>query len=253
MVGRPGRRAVQKVLCQLLLAGAPDLVIANGENAAAGFGITPAVAAELFEAGVDVITMGNHAWSKRETYDLYRQEPRLLRPANYPPQDPGRGDGVYTARDGTTVGVLNLQGRIYMEAIDCPFRVGQAAVEELREQTPVIVVDMHAEATSEKMAIAYLLDGLVSAVVGTHTHVATTDARLLRGGTAYITDVGMTGPVESILGVQPELIIERFVNRMPNKFEIAGGPAVLQGVLIEVDPYSGRATYIRRIEESSEE
>ena len=253
IVGRPGRRAVQRLLLDLRLRLAPDLVIANGENSAAGFGITPSVAAELFEAGIDVLTMGNHAWSKRESYDLYRTEPRLLRPANFPPGDPGRGWGLYPARDGSTVGVLNLQGRTYMEAIDCPFRTGQAAVAELRAQTRLIIVDMHAEATSEKMALAHVLDGQVSAVIGTHTHVPTRDERILAGGTAYISDVGMTGPVDSVLGVEPALIIERFLTRMPNKFEIAGGAAALQAVLLDVDRDSGRALTIRWLEECADE
>ena len=253
VVGRPGRRALARLLPSLRADHQLDLVIANGENAAAGFGITPSVAAELFAAGVDVITMGNHAWSKRESLPLYQEEPRLLRPANFPPQDPGRGFAVYPIADGTPVGVLNLQGRTYMEAIDCPFRVGAAAVRELAQQTPVILVDMHAEATSEKLAMAYMLDGQVSAVIGTHTHVATCDARVSPQGTAYITDVGMTGPVDSILGVQPELVIERFLTRMPNRFEVASGAAVLQAVLLDIDPLSGRAGSISRLEECSDE
>lgn len=252
VVGRPGRRAVRDLLLGLRLAHDPALVIANGENAAAGFGITPATAAELYAAGVDVITTGNHAWHRRESLDLFRQEPRLLRPANYPPGDPGRGYGVFLAADGTPVGVLNLQGRTFMEAIDDPFRVGEAAIRELHGQATVVIVDFHAEATSEKMAFAWWVDGQVSAVVGTHTHVPTADARLLPQGTAYITDVGMTGPVASVLGVEPPLIIERFLTRMPNKFEVAGGIAALQAVLIDIDPLTGKATGIRRLEESTD-
>lgn len=248
VVGRPGRRALGRVLPGMIARWQADLVIANGENAAAGFGITPAVADELFAAGVDVITTGNHVWNKKEAQLLLAQEARVLRPANYPPQAPGRGAAIFPTRGGA-VGVINLCGRVFMECVDCPFREAQARVAELASQTSVIVVDMHAEATSEKLAMGWMLAGKVSAVIGTHTHVQTADTQVLPGGTAYMTDVGMTGPRDSALGIEPRLIIQRFISGMPVRFELAGGPVVVGAAVVDIDEQSGRARGIQAYQE----
>jgi metallophosphoesterase (TIGR00282 family) len=248
IVGRPGRRAVRELLPALRSDYAIELTVANGENAAAGFGITAKVVQEILEAGVDVITTGNHVWNKKEAEQVLAQQPRVLRPANYPPDVPGAGSGVYQAAGGQAVAVLNLCGRTFMDPMDCPFRVGRAEVERLRQTAPVVLVDMHAEATSEKLAMVWYLDGEVSAVIGSHTHVATADARVTPGGTAAITDLGMTGPRDSILGVEPQAVLRRFVTRMPVKFNLAKGPVLLSGVVVDVDEASGLARGIERIE-----
>jgi len=205
------------------------------------------VAEELFNAGVDVITSGNHIWDKKEIYDYIIETPRLLRPANYPDGAPGAGSFVFSSAGGTKVGVLNLSGRVFMEAIDCPFRAADKAVARLSEETPVIFVDMHAETTSEKVAMGWYLDGRVSAVIGTHTHIQTSDERVLPEGTACITDAGMTGPTNSVIGVRKELVLERFLTGMPVRFEVASRGIELQGVLVAVDPASGKAESIERI------
>lgn len=253
VVGRPGRAAVGYLLPTLRSEMAIDFVIANGENAAGGMGITADCAQELFAAGVDVITTGNHVWRNRSVLEIIEREPRLLRPANYPPSAPGSGAGLFRLPDGRSVGVLNLCGRTFMEAIDCPFQCAEREVPALRAQTPVVVVDMHAEATSEKLAMAWMLQGQVSAVVGTHTHVETADERIMPGGTGYITDVGMTGPERSILGITGELIVERFRRRMPVKFEVASGRVALCALAMTVDDESGRTTEIGRIRRCVEE
>ncbi|MGB9887419.1 MAG: TIGR00282 family metallophosphoesterase [Moorellales bacterium] len=247
IVGRPGRRALRRLLPGLLAEVGPDLVVANGENAAGGNGITRAVAAELFSAGVNVITTGNHVWDQKEALELLDEEARILRPANYPAGAPGQGWGVFRTRSGQPVGVMNLSGRVFQSDLDCPFRLADALVEQMRERTPVILVDFHAEATSEKQAFAWYLDGRVSAVLGTHTHVQTNDARILPGGTAYITDLGMTGPRDSVLGVKREIVIRKFLSQMPVRFEVASGPVQMDGVVLEVDAETGKAQSIRAI------
>jgi metallophosphoesterase (TIGR00282 family) len=245
--GKPGRRIVAERLPGLRRAYGVDAVIANGENAAGGAGLTASVAAELFAAGVDAITGGNHIWQNREAYDLLDSDPRVLRPANYPPGVPGRGAAVITAPGGATVGVLNLQGRVFMMSIDDPFRVGREQAALLRRSAPVVVVDFHAEATSEKVAMGWYLDGAVSAVIGTHTHVQTADERILPGGTAYISDAGMTGPRDGIIGMAREAILDRFLTQLPVRFEVAPGPVQLNAVLLAVDA-DGRATAIERVQ-----
>jgi metallophosphoesterase (TIGR00282 family) len=253
VVGRPGRNAVSSLLPGLRTELRIDLVIANGENAAAGMGITPDITHQLLEAGVDVITTGNHVWRNRSVLEIIGEEHRLLRPANYPAEDPGRGAGLFALADGRTVGVLNLCGRTFMEALDCPFQAAEQELSPLRAQTAIIVVDMHAEATSEKQAMLWMLDGQVSAVVGTHTHVETGDERVTPAGTGYITDVGMTGPERSILGIDGDLVLTRFRSRMPVKFEVAKGPVALCAVVLEIDDTTGRANAITRLRRSVDE
>lgn len=242
-----GRTALTKLLPKLRQEHAIDLAVVNIENAAGGFGVTPQIArACLEQGGIDVLTSGNHIWDKKEIIPYIAKENLLLRPANFPSGTPGVGH--ITVKAGPhRVGVLNLMGRIFMNPIDCPFRKADELVEELRRDTPIVVVDMHAEATSEVMAMGWYLDGRVSAVVGTHRHVQTADERVLPGGTAYITDLGMTGPVDSVIGVDKDLIIQRFLTQMPMRFEPAKGPAALRGVVIAVDPENGRATSIQRL------
>jgi len=224
------------------------LTIANGENAAGGFGITPQLADEIFRYGVDVITSGNHIWDKREIYGYLLRQPRLLRPANYPAELPGSGVVVVEARNGTQCAVLNLQGRTYMLAIDCPFRKADALLEALPANVKVKFVDFHAELTSEKVAMGWYLDGRVSAVVGTHTHIPTADTRILSNGTAYQTDAGMTGPYQGVIGIDKDIIIQKFVKQLPVKMEAAKYGAELHGVIVEVDETTGRAATVRRVE-----
>ncbi len=247
VVGKPGRRALVQALPALVGGEEVDLVVANGENAAGGIGITSRTAEEIFSAGVDFITTGNHVWKKKEVFDYLEAEPRIVRPANFPPGAPGRGAALVETKGGVSVGVINLQGRVFMEAIECPFRVALQEVERLKARSAVILVDFHAEATSEKIALGWYLDGKVSAVVGTHTHVQTSDERLLPGGTAYISDVGMTGPTDSVIGMRYQPILQRFLTGLPHPFEVASKRVELQGVLIEVDEASGRALGIRRV------
>jgi hypothetical protein len=247
IVGRPGREAVRVRLPELVREHAADLVIANGENLAGGLGVTPETAQEMLALGVDVLTMGNHVWKHREFMEYAKSEARILRPVNYPPGAPGYGAGVFQSHSGVTVGVLNLIGRIFMEPLDCPFRAADAEIEALRGKTRVIVVDFHAEATSEKVALGWHLSGRVSALIGSHTHVQTADERILPPGTAYITDVGMVGPRDSVIGVKRELIISRFRTGLPTKFEVATGPAVLCAVVVAVDTETGLARSITRV------
>ncbi|MFZ5650010.1 MAG: TIGR00282 family metallophosphoesterase [Bacillota bacterium] len=248
IVGRPGRRAVKQNLPDLLDGKVVDLVIANGENAAGGNGITRDIAQELFSYGVDVITMGNHVWSQKDTCTYIEKEPRLIRPGNYPPGTPGRGCGIVGTKKGIDVGVINISGRVFMQELDCPFRVGDQLVARLKEKVDIILVDFHAEASSEKVAMGWYMDGRVSAVCGTHTHVQTADERVLPGGTAYISDVGMTGPLDSVIGVKKELVIEKFITQMPRRFEVADGLYQFNAVLIEIDELSSRAVSIKRIQ-----
>jgi hypothetical protein len=226
-------------------------VVANVENAAAGFGITPPLARAILATGVDVMTSGNHIWDKKDILEYIVKENLLLRPANYPVGAPGVGS-VMVKAGPHQVAVLNLQGRTFMPAIDCPFRKADEEIERLRRDTPIIVVDMHAEATSEKQALGWYLDGRVSAVVGTHSHVQTADERILPDGTAYLTDLGLTGPIDSVIGVQKELAIQRFLTGLPNRFEPARGRARFQGAVIRVDTDSGRALAIERIQRDLE-
>lgn len=248
VVGKPGRRILQESLPRLRREHAPDLVVVNGENAAGGAGLTPPTARELFAMGADVITLGNHSWDKRELAPAMDDFPALLRPLNFPPGAPGRGWMVARTRGGMPVGVINAMGRVFAGShLDCPFRGVAEALEELRRETRVILLDFHAEATSEKVAMGWYLDGRVSAVLGTHTHVQTADAAVLPGGTAYITDVGMTGPWVSALGVERERIIERFLTQLPVRFDVAPGPSQFNGVLIEVDEATGRARSVQAL------
>ena len=247
IIGKPGRRAIKELLPSLVASRSIDLVIANCENTAAGFGITRDIVEELYESQIDILTSGNHVWDKREAQEFISDYETLLRPANYPSAVPGRGSVVYPTPAGHYVGVLNLSGRIFMQPIDCPFRRSQEEIARLRTKTSVIVVDIHAEATSEKRALGWYLDGQVSAVLGTHTHVQTADEEILPGGTAYLSDVGMTGPFDSVIGIRKEAIIERFLTQLPNKFDVAKHDVRLQGALLDIDQDSGRACAIERI------
>lgn len=249
IVGRAGRRVLAERLDRLVDVHFIDLVVANGENAAAGFGLTAAIARELFESGVDVLTSGNHIWDKREIFETLDREKRLLRPANYPGALPGRGGGVFETAAGVKVAVVNLEGRVFMKNLDCPFRAGEALVAELAEQTPIVLVDFHAEATSEKQALGYFLAGRVSAVIGTHTHVQTADERILAGHTGYLTDVGMTGSQDAIIGNQKEPALERFLTQLPVRLEAAKKDPLLCGVLLTVNEETGRCEAIERIQD----
>jgi metallophosphoesterase (TIGR00282 family) len=253
VVGRPGRELVRKGLRALVEVHGVDFVIANAENAAAGFGVTKDIGDALLESGVDVMTSGNHIWDKKEVIDYIKVEPRLLRPANYPTGVPGRGSSVANARDGRAVGVINVMGRVFMLPIDDPFAVVLREIDAIRHRTRVIIVDFHADATSEKIAMGWHLDGRVTAIIGTHTHVQTADERILPKGTAYLTDVGMTGPHDSIIGMEVGPSLARFLNGMPSKFEPATGNARLNGVVIEADDRTGLAKRIVRISYSEME
>ena len=253
VIGRPGRVIVERHVVPLREELGIDLVVANCENAAGGAGITPSVADELFRSGVDVLTSGNHVWRKREAYDLLKLDHRVLRPANYPDTSPGSGSTVIDTLSGRKVGILNLQGRVFMQPTDCPFRAATRELERLRLVTPVIIVDMHAEATSEKVAMGWFLDGKVSCVFGTHTHIPTADARVLPKGTGYITDVGMTGPYDSVIGRKTDQILERFLSGLPVKSEVAEGDIQLQALLVDLDEQTGRATKVERLTRVLEE
>ncbi len=249
IVGKVGRQAVNALLPNLTNRYKIDLVVANGENVASGFGITEKTALELFSAGIHVITTGNHVWDKKEAVPYLAKENRILRPINYPPGVPGFGSLIYTTPSKEKVAVMNVSGRVFLNALlDCPFRISKREVEKLRETTKIIFIDFHAEATSEKVAFGYYMDGSVSAIVGTHTHVQTSDEKILPGGTAYITDAGMTGPQGSVIGIEKEEIIEKFLYQMPRKYDVAGGTGILSAVVIEIDEKSGRATGIQRLQ-----
>ncbi|MDI3522022.1 MAG: 2,3-cyclic-nucleotide 2-phosphodiesterase [Bacillota bacterium] len=249
IVGKPGRLAAKTLVPKLRKELNVDLVVANGENAAGGFGLTPEVAAELWQAGIDIITSGNHIWNKREIYPLLDQESRLLRPANYPPGAPGQGWTIWR-RGAQAAAVVNLAGRVFLEPLDCPFRLIRDLLPQLKKETPVVIVDFHGEATSEKVAFGWYVDGAASLVFGTHTHVQTADERILPGGTGYITDLGMTGPRDGVLGVDREIIIKRFFNQLPARFTVAKGDTELSGILADIDPASGRTMRIERVRES---
>jgi 2',3'-cyclic-nucleotide 2'-phosphodiesterase len=249
VVGSPGRKAVAQLVPKLRAQHSLSLVVANGENAAGGSGITVSTANELFAAGVDAITMGDHLWDQKEVMTLLANEPRLLRPRNYPPGTPGHGSAVFD-RDGCPpVGVLNLQGRTFMGDLENPFQSALTEVDRLRQRTNIIFIDMHAEATSEKIALARMLDGKVSAVVGTHTHVQTADEQIFPGGTAFLCDAGFTGAHESVLGREIQPIIKRFLTNMPQRFDVAKERVLLQGALIDINDGSGKAERIRRVSE----
>ncbi len=241
----PGRRIVADQIQRIVSEERIDLIIANGENAAGGFGITPPIAQELFGLGVEVITTGNHIWDKREIYDFFQREPRLLRPANYAADLPGTGLYIGKARNGVQYAVMNLQGRVHMPPLDCPFRKADALIESIPDDVRVRFLDFHAEATSEKVAMGWYLDGRVSAVVGTHTHIPTADARVLPKGTAYQTDSGMTGPYESVIGVDKDMIVKRFLTQLPMRFEAAKRGVELRAVIVGVDEQTGKSTGIR--------
>ena len=247
IVGKPGRVAVRELLPALIEDYRIDLVVANCENAAAGFGVTRDIVEELFRSRVDVLTSGNHIWDKKEVLEFVEDYETLLRPANYPDGVPGFGSVVVPSPTGSPIGVINLAGRVFMHSLDCPFRSAEKEIEKLKKNTSTIVVDMHAEATSEKQALGWFLDGRVSAVLGTHTHVQTADERILPNGTAYITDLGMTGPFDSIIGTRKDVVLERFLRNMPNKFDVARGDVRLQGVVLGVDQASGKALEIERL------
>ena len=247
VVGAPGRRAVRENIPALRTELGIDFVVANGENAAGGNGITREVARELFSYGVDALTMGNHVWNHREAYGYVDGEERLVRPANYPAGAPGAGMRLF-AVGGVKIAVVNCSGRVFMAPLDCPFRAMDGILDELAGRAHIILVDFHAEATSEKVAMGWYLDGRVTAVFGTHTHVQTADERLLPGGTAYITDVGMTGPRDSVIGVKKETVLEKFITQLPHRFEVAGGPYQFNAVLVEADAESGRALAVERIQ-----
>lgn len=247
IVGRPGRHLVRDALPRLIDQHMIDMVIANGENAAAGFGLTPDVVGELFDMGIDVLTTGNHVWDKRDGLVCLEQEPALLRPANYPGEAPGRGCGVFRTAANLSVAVINLEGRVFMKDLDCPFRKADELLKGLGPKQRIILVDFHAEATSEKGALAAYLDGRVSAVIGTHTHVQTADERVLPAGTAFISDAGMSGARDSVIGISKELSIQRFITQMPVRYEIAKKDPVLCGVVVTIDEATGKATGIERV------
>jgi len=248
IVGSPGREAIKKLLPEIKREHGIDFVVANAENAAGGSGITPKVAEELFSSGVSVLTSGDHIWKKREIMELINAEERILRPVNFPGGAPGRGGAVFKVKDNLKIGVVNVQGRVFMQALDCPFKAAKAAQETLSKETKIIIVDMHAEATSEKVALGWYLDGLVSAVLGTHTHVQTADEKILPQGTAYISDAGMTGPQDSVIGRKIEDVLERFITCVPVRFGIAAGNIQLQGVVLDIDEQTGKARSIVRIQ-----
>ena len=250
IVGRPGRAAVRQLLPYLKESEKIDVVIANAENAAGGSGITPRIVEELEEYGVDVITSGDHIWKKKEIYDYLDKNDHVVRPANYPEGAPGMG-GTVVKVGGKKVGVINLIGRVFMDAVDCPFKAAQKEVDRIKQETKIIIVDLHAEATSEKVAMGWFLDGKVSAVIGTHTHIQTADEKILPEGTAYITDCGMTGPYDSVIGRKKEEILRRFITQLPTRFETAESGVEMHGVIVEIDDATGKALNIKRVQEKA--
>jgi 2',3'-cyclic-nucleotide 2'-phosphodiesterase len=247
VVANAGVKAIARHLPRLRREVPIHLAIANGENAAGGFGLTRAVADEIFAAGVDVITGGNHLWDKKEILDFIDREPRIIRPANYPPTVAGARSGVFTSTNKHRVAVLSLMGRVFMPTVDCPFQCADEMIPALRRETPIVIVDVHAEATSEKVALGWYLDGQVSAILGTHTHVQTADERVLPAGTAYLSDVGMTGPYESVIGIEKEQAIRRFLTQTPHRMTPATGDPRLAAAVIAIDVETGRAQSIRRL------
>ena len=249
IVGKPGREMVGSVVPRFRRTEAIEWVIANAENAAGGSGVTPAICQELYGYGCDVLTSGNHIWSKKEILPVLQTDHRLLRPVNYPKESPGVGAWTYALPTGQKIGVINVMGRVFMDVCDCPFKTASEAVERLRKETPILFIDMHAEATSEKIAMSWYMDGKVSCVFGTHTHVQTADERIFPGGTAHITDLGMTGPYDSVIGRRADQVLQRFITHMPVRFEMAEANPQLHGAIVDVDPSTGRAHGIRRVQE----
>ncbi len=247
IIGKPGRQALSRELHRLVDRHTIDIVIANGENAAGGFGLTVEVAKELFSHGIHLLTGGNHIWDKKEQVPLIFADRRILRPANYPDGAPGFGSSVLTTPGGVKVAVLNLEGRVFMKTLECPFLVADREIKRLKQETPIVLVDFHAEATSEKSALGWYLDGQISALIGTHTHVQTADERILPQGTAFLTDAGMTGSFDSVIGMGKEETIHRFLTQLPAKFEVAKKDIRLNGVVIGVDEQNGKAVSIERI------
>ncbi len=247
VVGKPGRHAVRLLLPNVKNLYKIDFVIANGENAAGGFGINEKTALELFSAGVDVITTGNHVWDKKEAVPYIAKENRILRPLNYPLGAPGYGSIIVNLREDIKIAVLCVSGRVFMNLLECPFRSASAVIEDIKRETNMIFIDFHAEATSEKVAFGQYLDGSVTAIIGTHTHVQTADERILPKGTAYITDVGMTGPEDSVIGIEKSQVIQKFIDQMPCKYEVPVGKAMLNAVVVEANEKTGRARAIQRI------
>ena len=247
IVGRPGRTSLARWLGPTRRDHGIDMVIANAENAAGGLGATPKVLDQLFNMGIDAITLGNHTWRKKELAPAIDRYPAVIRPANYPPRVPGKGAALITLPDGRRVGLVSVVGRVFMEPFECPFLRARQEVAALRQNTPIVIVDVHAEATSEKVALGWYLDGACTAVLGTHTHVQTADERILPNGTAYITDVGMTGPRDSVIGVDRERAIGKFLTGMPAEFRVAKGPTRFNAVIVEADETTGRATAIERL------
>lgn len=248
IVGRPGRRAIREILPRICKEHQPDFVVANGENAAGGLGITPDVAGKLLNSEIDVLTSGNHVWNKKEIYGYLNTNPRLIRPANYPGDPPGCGYGVFHTKSGIPVGIINLEGRIFMKNLECPFRTAKKIIRELKKEAKSIIIDFHAEATSEKQALGWFLDGEISALIGTHTHVPTADERILPNGTAYITDVGMTGSIDSVIGFQHEIVLERLLSQLPATFKVAKRNVHMQAVLVDINVSTGQAVSIARVE-----
>ncbi|MCX5679757.1 MAG: TIGR00282 family metallophosphoesterase [Candidatus Omnitrophica bacterium] len=248
VVGEPGRRAIKTLLPKLKNSEKLDFVIANAENVAGGSGVTPSMADELLDAGVDVLTSGDHIWKKREVFDYIATSKRLIRPANYPQGAPGMGSTVVKSESGVNIGVINLIGRVFMQSLECPFKAAKIEIDRIKDKARVIIVDMHAEATSEKIALGWYLDGEVSAVLGTHTHVQTADEKILPGGTAFISDAGMTGPFDGVIGRKKDQILQRFLTSLPMKFEMAEGDIQLHGVVIDIDDKTGKADAIKRIQ-----
>jgi len=254
IVGSPGRTAIRELVPRVKEKEKIDFVVANGENAAGGSGMTPKIAEELLACGVNVLTSGDHVWKRREIIEVLDEDARVLRPANYPEGVPGKGWGVYSLKKGKVkIGVINLLGRVFMESVECPFRVSRGIVEEIKSQTPIILIDMHAEATSEKIALAWYLDGIVSAVLGTHTHVQTADEHIYPKGTAFICDVGMTGPHDSVIGRKVEQILTRFITQLPTRFEMAEENVQMNGAVVTVDENTGMASAIKRVNERLEQ
>lgn len=249
IVGNPGREAIKRLLPKIKQREKIDFTVANSENAAGGAGLTPDTAKDLLDLGADVLTNGDHIWDRKEILEIIDKEQRILRPLNYPDGSPGNGSIVLHSKTGAKVGVINLVGRVFMQAVECPFKAAVKEIEKIKAQTPVIVVDIHAEATSEKLALCFYLDGLVSAVCGSHTHIQTADERIFPKGAAYITDLGMTGPFDSVLGRKPEQIIRRFITGLPTRFEMADSNIQLQGVVISCNEKTGKADSIKRIQE----
>lgn len=248
VVGSPGRLAIKELLPKITKRENIDFVIANAENVAGGSGITPPLADELFSYGVDALTSGDHIWKRREIVERLESDARITRPANYPPEAPGLGSTVIKSRSGVKVGIVNLIGRVFMESVECPFKVAKEHIARIKD-TKIIIVDMHGEATSEKIALGWYLDGTVSAILGTHTHIQTADEKILPNGTAYITDVGMTGPYDSVIGRRKEQILSRFLTQMPVRFEMAEGDIQLHGAIVDIDEATGRARSIKRVQE----